>query len=186
MVRKKLSALNLAKASGLDMILSWLLEKNADLLAPVVTDVINCSFAEVGLLQSWEHVCIVPIPKQVPVYDVKMHLRPISLTPVLSKVAKEFVVDQHVKPTVLAKAGPRQFGTIPGSSTTEAFISITHAWNNATDRNGAIVRGALFDFKKAFDLFSYGILVQKLRLFVIHEAVISWIVDFLCCRKQRV
>ena len=113
MVRKKLSALNLAKASGLDMIPCWLLKENADLLAPVVTDVINCSFAKVRLLQSWKHADIVSIPKHMPVYDVYRHLRPISLTPVLSKVAEEFVVDQHVKPAVLAKADPRQFGTIP-------------------------------------------------------------------------
>ena len=185
-VLKKLSALNPAKSSGPDMIPSWLLKENADLLAQVVTDIMNCSFAEARLPQSWKHADIVPIPKRVPVYDVNRHLRPISLTPVLSKVAEEFVVAQYVKPAVLAKVDPRQFGTIPGSSTTEALISMTHAWNCATDGNGATVRAVLFDFKKAFDLIDHGILVQKLRLFDIHEAVVSWITDFLCCRKQRV
>ncbi|KAL9985210.1 hypothetical protein ACROYT_G007584 [Oculina patagonica] len=63
---------------------------------------------------------------------------------------------------------------------------MTHAWNCATDGNGATVRVVLFDFKKAFDLIDHEILIQKLRLFDIHEAVIAWIVDFLCCRKQRV
>ena len=185
-VLKKLSALNPAESSGPDMIPSWLLKENADLLAQVVTDIMNCSFAEARLPQSWKHADIVPIPKQVPVYDVNRHLRPISLKPVLSKVAEEFVVAQYVKPAVLAKVDPRQFGTIPGSSTTEALISMTHAWNCATDGNGATVRAVLFDFKKAFDLIDHGILVQKLRLFDIHEAVVSWITDFLCCRKQRV
>ena len=161
------------------MIPSWLLKENADLLAPVVSDIIKCSVAEARLPQSWKHADIVPIPKQVPVYDVNRHLRPISLTPVLSKVAEEFVVEQYVKPAVLAKVNPRQFGTIPGSSTTEALISMTHAWNCATDGNGAIVRTVLFDFKKAFDLIDHRILVQKLRFFDIHEAVIPWITDFL-------
>ena len=122
----------------------------------------------------------------MPVYDVNKHLRPISLTPALSKVAEEFVVEQHVKPAVLEKVDPGQFGTIPGSSTTEALISMTHAWYSATDGNGATVRAVLFDFKKAFDLINHGILVQKLRLFNIPEAVILWITDFLSCRKQRV
>ena len=122
----------------------------------------------------------------MPVYDVNRHLRPISLTPVLSKVAEEFVVEQYVKPAVLAKVDPRQFVTIPGSSTTLALISMTHAWNSATDGNGATVRAMLFDFKKPFDPIDHGILVQTLRLFDIHEAIISWITDFLCCRKQRV
>ena len=146
-VLKKLSALNPAKASGHDMIPSWLLKENADLLAPLVT-YITCSFAEARMPQSWTHADIVPIPKQVPVYDVKRHLRPISLTPALSKVAEEFVVEPHVKPAVLAKVDPKQFGTIPGSNTTEALFSMTHAWNSATDGNGATVRAVLFDLKR--------------------------------------
>ena len=185
-VLKKLSVLNPAKSSAPDMIPSWLLKENADLLAPAVTDIINCSFAEARLPQSWKHADIVPIPKQVPVYDVNKHLRPISLTPVLSKVAEEFVVEQYVKPAVLEKVDPGQFGTIPGSRTTEALISMTHAWYKATDGNGATVRAVLFDFKKAFDRIDQGILVQKLRLFNIPEAVILWITDFLSYRKQRV
>ncbi|PFX19098.1 hypothetical protein AWC38_SpisGene16507, partial [Stylophora pistillata] len=147
-------------------------------------NIINCSFAEARLLQSWKHADIVPILKRVPVYDANRHLRHVSLTPVLSKVAEEFVVEQYVKPAVLAKVDPGQFGTIPGSSTTEALM--THAWNSATDGNGATVRAVLFNFKKAVDLNDHGILIQKLRLFDIHEAVISWFTDFLCCRKQRV
>ena len=97
-VLKKLSVLNPAKSSGPDMKPFWLSEENEDLLAPAVTDIINCSFGEARLPQSWKHADIVPIPKQMPVYDVNKHLQPISLTPVLSKVAEEFVVEQHVKP----------------------------------------------------------------------------------------
>ena len=62
---------------------------------------------------------------------------------------------------------------------------MTHAWCSATDENGATVRAVRFDFKKAFDIIDHGILVQKLRLFNIPEAVILWITDFLICRKQR-
>ena len=80
-VLKKLSVLNPAKSSGPDMIPSWLLKENADLLAPAVTDIINCSFTEVRLPQSWKHADIVPIPKEIPVYDVDKHLHPLSLTP---------------------------------------------------------------------------------------------------------
>ena len=36
-------------------------------------------------------------------------------------MAKEFVAEQYVKPAALEKMDPRQFGTIPESSTTEAF-----------------------------------------------------------------
>ena len=36
-------------------------------------------------------------------------------------MAKEFVAEQYVKPAALEKMDPWQFGTIPESSTTEAF-----------------------------------------------------------------
>ena len=45
-VLKKLIALNPAKAFGPDGVPAWLLKENADLLAPVVTDILNCSYLE--------------------------------------------------------------------------------------------------------------------------------------------
>ena len=76
--------------------------------------------------QSWKDANITPVPKQNPIHDVNKHLRPISLTPVLSKVAEDFVVESFLKPVVLAKVDVRQFGTVPGSSTTQALISMVH------------------------------------------------------------
>ena len=185
-IYRKLASLNPTKASGPDKIPAWLLKENADILAPVVTDILNCSFSEARLPQSWKHADITPIPKQTPVRDVNKHLRPISLTSILSKLAEEIVVDRFVKPAVLKQIDPRQFGTVPGSSTTEALASMTHSWIKATDGNGATVRALLFDFKKAFDLIDHRILVSKLRVYGIPEAVLSWITDFLTDRKQRV
>ena len=61
-----------------------------------------------------------------------------------------------------------------------------HAWNSATDGNGAAVRVVLFNFKKAFDLIDHRILVGKLCLCDFPDPVICWIIDFLTSRKQRV
>jgi hypothetical protein len=185
-VFEKLALLNPHKASGPDNVPAWLLKENADILAPVMTDILNSSYSEAQLPSSWKQADITPIPKSTPVYDINKHLRPISLTPILSKLAEEFVVDRHVKPAVLAKVDPRQFGTVPGSSTTEALVSMIHTWTNATDGNRATVRVVLFDFKKAFDLSDHHILIRKLHSYDISDAVISWITDFLTARKQRV
>ena len=96
------------------------------------------------------------------------------------------MVDRYVKLAVLAKVDPGQFGTVPFSSTSEALVSMIHAWNSATDGNGATVRVVLFDFKKAFDLIDHRILVGKLSLYDTPDPVISWIIDFLTSSKQRV
>ena len=88
----KLAALNPTKASGPDGIPSWLLKENADILARPVASILNSSFCEARLPQSWKKANIIPIPKHNPVQDVNKHLRPISLTAILSKVAEDYVV----------------------------------------------------------------------------------------------
>ena len=108
------------------------------------------------------------------------------MTPILSKVTEDFVIENFVKSAVLKKVDPCQFGTIPGSNTTQALISMLHSWNKATDGSGAMVRAVLVDFKKAIDLIDHHILVQKLKSYDIPEGIVDWIIDFLTCRKQRV
>ena len=139
-VFKKLSGLNPSKSTGPDGIPGWLLKENADLLTLPVLDILNASFRESRLPPSWKEADIVPIPKQKPVIGVNKNLRPISLTPVLSKVAEDYVVEDFVKPAVLEKVDRRQFGTIPGTCTTHALVSMVHSWLCATDGNGATVR----------------------------------------------
>ena len=63
-VFKKLASLNPTKASGPDGIPSWILKENSDILAFPVSEILNCSYQEVCLPQSWKHADITPIPKQ--------------------------------------------------------------------------------------------------------------------------
>ena len=154
-VRKKLSKLNTCKANGPDNIPGWLLKKNADILAGPVSDILNYSYREGCLPSSWKHSDVVPVPKQKPVRDVNKHLRPISLTPILSKMSEDYVVDTYVKPAVLKY---QQFGVVPKSSTTHSLISMLHSWLESTDGNGATSRAVLFDFRKAFDLIDHHVL----------------------------
>lgn len=161
-VYKKLIKLNRTKAHGPDGISGWVLKENADLLAEPIADILNSSYREGRLPPSWKEANVVPVPKQKPVQDINKHLRPISLTPILSKIAEEYVVDSYVKPAVLQKIDPQQFGTIPKSSTTHALISMIHYWAKSTDGNGSTTRVMLFDFRKAFDLIDHHVLARKI------------------------
>ena len=185
-VLQKLRTLNPNKASGPDQIPSWLLKDNADILAAPVADILNSSFQESRLPKSWKRADITPLPKQSLVLDVNKHLRPISLTPILSKVAEDYVVEEYIKPAVLVKVYWNQFGTVPNSSTAHALISMLHTWYQKTDGNSSTVRVVLFDFKKAFDLIDHRILLEKLKNFDMPEWVCLWIEDFLTDRHQRV
>ena len=61
-----------------------------------------------------------------------------------------------------------------------------YQWLRATDGTGSTVRTALLDFRKAFDLVDSHILVAKLLSLGVKPSVVSWIIDFLRARQQRV
>ena len=185
-VYKVLASLNPRKASGPDGVSNWVLNEYAEILAQPVCSILNSSFNEQQLPTSWKTADIVPIIKSKPVTEICKHLRPISLTPALSKVAEEFVVSKHIGPAILCQIDPNQFGVIPKSSTSMAAISMIHNWSQSTDGSGAAVRIVLFDYKKAFDLIDHGILAEKISRLPIPKAVVRWAIDFLQDRKQRV
>ena len=91
-----------------------------------------------------------------------------------------------VKPAVLGKIDPNQFGTIPNSPTVHALIDMTHSWLQNTDGNGATTRDVLLDFRKAFDLIDHSILARKLCNYNLPSQVLEWVFEFLRNRKQRV
>ncbi|XP_068707894.1 uncharacterized protein [Montipora foliosa] len=159
-VHTALLKLNPRKASGPDGIGNWLLKEYADFLAEPITHILNSSFAEHELLSPWKFADVIPLPKLKLITNVSKHIRPISLTPSLSKVAEDFVVLMYVGPAILKVIDPNQFGAIPKLSTAQALISMVHEWARATDGTGAAVRVVLLDYKKAFDLIDHQILLS--------------------------
>ena len=182
----KLVSIKSSKAPGPDSIPGWLLKENACALAEPISEILNSSYYENKLPSSWKMADVSPIPKQKPVQDISKHLRPISLTPAISKLAEEFVVDRFIKPAILQIVDSRQYGVIPKSSTTQSLIGLVHNLAKATDGSGALVRVVMFDYKKAFDLIDHHILVTKLYTLDIPPEIINWVSDFLTNRQQRV
>ena len=186
LINHKLNALNRSKAPGPDGIPNWILEEFAAVLSNPISIIINSSYLEQKLPNAWKQANIIPIPKDKPIRDINKNLRPISLTPALSKLAEDIVIEKYVSHAVLEVVNQDQFGGIPKSSATFALISIIHTCAQATDGTGASVRLLLFDYRQAFDLIDHNILVHKIRKLSIPLSIIHWIIDFLTSREQRV
>ena len=167
------------KASGSDGIPNWLLKEYADILSHPITSILNSSFAEQRLLASWKHADVIPVPKKKPINDIKNQLRFKSLTPAMSKIAEEFVIEFYIGPAILKTIDPDQFGAKPKSSTDQALISMLHYLSKETDGTSAAVRLVLFYYRKAFDLIDHHLLVQKLNGLDIPLWVLNWVTDFL-------
>lgn len=125
--------LTAAKAGGPDCIPNWIIKEYAESLAYPVSTILTASFKEQKLPRSWKCADVTPLPKNKPIKDIKKDLRPISLTPSISKVAEDSIVTQHLKPAVLGQLDPAQFGAIPKSLTTFALLEMFPEWSNGTD-----------------------------------------------------
>ena len=66
-----------------------------------VTRILNFSYKEQRLPCVWKLADVSPLPKKKPVKEIKKDLRPISLTPCMSKIAEGYVVDDFIKPAAL-------------------------------------------------------------------------------------
>ena len=148
-------------------------------------DILNTSFSEQKLPRSWKDADVKPLMKVKPVTTIAKHIRPISLTPALSKLAEDFVVSKYIGSAVLETIDSNQFGAIPNSSTLHALISIMHTWAQATDGTSSVVRVVCLDYRKAFDLVDHGILAAKILGLRIPRGIARWVCDFLMDRRQR-
>jgi hypothetical protein len=175
------------KAVGPDQIPNWILKTCAKNIAPAICSIWNASIAQSHLPQVWKSADICPLAKVTPPTKIDKHLRPISLTPVLSKglesFIKTFVMD--IFEDILDE---NQFGSIKGSSTIYALLTLLHQWHLNLDKGGtgSIIRVVLLDFSKAFDLVDHNIILQKFKDAGIPPILLKWIAVFLQERKQRV
>ena len=186
-MQRALDVLNPRRACGPDRTPSWLLKEYCDLVAYPITEILNASNSEQRLPTIWKMDDVTPLPKKKPVIDIQEELRPISLTPCISKVAEEYVMDGFVKPAVMNILDDNHYGAIPNSSTSMALSNMLHSWSLGTDGNGATVKTLLLDYRKAFDLIDYSILARKLRnQYKLPASIINWIIDFLSDRSQRI
>ena len=129
-----------------------------------------------------EKANVIPIPKIASPEDITKDLRPISLTPTLSKTCEQFVTDWLLE-YIKEKIDRRQFGSL---KITHALLSFVHHLLYETDTSKTAVRVFLLDFSKAFDLIDHNILLYKLYEMKVPSTITNWNRSFLFERKQRV
>ena len=115
-IENKLSRLPLQKASGPDELPKWLLVDFCGVLAGPIASTANASLRKRNIPTLWKSADICHVPKISPPQVIESDLRPISLTPVLSKVMEDFVYKwllQYVTPNINLS----QFGALKGTST---------------------------------------------------------------------
>jgi len=132
----------------------------------------------------WKQANVVPVPKVNPPKSIASDLRPIAMTPTVSKVL-ESIVGSWILDQVRSQLDDHQFGALKGRSTTHALIDMLHYWHKALDE-GHSVRMLFVDYEKAFDHVDHCVVIQKLKAYGVPDFITRWVTSFLAERQQRV
>ena len=143
-------------------------------------DMMNLSLSKYSVPSQWKRACILPVPK-IPVPLSLSDYRPISITPILSRIMERIVVKEFIYPTLLhAPSGlcfSDQFAFHPSASTTAALVHLLHTITNQLQNNPYVIVYAL-DFSKAFDSVRHSAVLNKFSRLNIPDHVYNWIEAF--------
>ena len=183
-VFNKLSHINTRKAPGPDNLPNWILKEFAFALCDPICCIFNTSVQQGIVPTLWKSANVTPIPKVKPAQSIQDDLRPISLTPTISKLL-ESLVGQWMLETVSTQFDAKQFGGIKGRSTLHALVDILQIWHTALDDKN-FCRVLFIDYSKAFDHVDHTIVLNKMADMGIPNFIIQWMFSFLQQRQQRV
>ena len=162
------------------------LKKLAKLLAPKLAKIFRSLLSSEGFPRVWRSANIIPIPKGSSCSQYLSDYRPISITPVLSKIYEKllskklskYVEDSNVLPDT-------QFGFRRGLGTADALLTLIHDLQSGLDSRSE-ARVISLDFSSAFDLVSHDALLFKLGSIGVGGRVLRIIYEFLTDRSQCV
>ena len=183
-VRDQLRQLKPNKATGLDKVSSRLLKDSADVIAPVLTNIINCSFRNKSFPQSWKSAKVMALFKNSDA-DNCDNYRPISVLPTVSKIverAAHIQLYNHLDSNGLLHV--KQFGFRRKRSTSSALLQFSD--DILQNMEDGLVTGVVFlDLKKAFDTVNHRVLLLKLRALGVDDSAVAWLKIYLTNRCQR-
>jgi len=165
---------------GLDNIPAWFLKVGSPFFSGPICNMMNLSLSSSIVPRQWKIASILPIPK-IPAPLTPSDYRPISITPILSRMLERVVVTDFIYPS-FQSAPPDlnfldQFAFQPTASTTVALIHLLHVISELLDTNPFVIVYAL-DFSKAFDSVRHSAVLDKYLQLEMPDNIYNWIESF--------
>lgn len=172
--------------AGPDGIFPLFFKKSADILAPKIA-VIFRKLARSGRFSlCWRTANVTPISKMGVATSSPSDYRPISITPILSKIFERLLAKRLMVYAEKNDLLPSlQFAYRKGLSTCDAVLIISNRVQKALD-TGSEARMVGLDFSAAFDRVNHKALIYKLCQLGIGGPFLNILIEFLSNRKQRV
>jgi len=184
-VNKIIDNLKPKSSTGIDGLSSKLIKHIKLAITQPLTIIINQMFTTGIFPDRLKHAKVIPLYKKEEDYLIKNY-RPVSLLPVLSKVAERVMHNQvHDHFHTLKLYYNSQYGFRKLHSTELATIELIDRITTSLD-NGGIPINIYIDLSKAFDTLDHRILLHKLDYYGIHGKALLLFKSYLENRKQCV
>ena len=172
--------------SGPDGIFPLFFIKTAGILAPKIAVIFRKLVRAGKFSLFWRTANITPTSKSVTAGSSPSDYRPISITPILSKIFERVLAKRLNSFAEKNDLFPsHQFGFRKGLGACDAVLTISDKVQKALD-SGSEARMVGLDFSAAFDRVNHKALIFKLRQLGIGGQFLSILTDFLTNRRQRV
>lgn len=168
-----------SKNAGIESVPAWVYSSCADVLAPIVTFIMNASFSTGTVPQILKFSIVRPIAKVGKPSTVSDY-RPISLLSPIHKIMERLVLKYWLKPICSSDLFNDQFAFVPfkGRGTTVALTLLYGCILRFLDKPG-IARVILADMSKAFDRALPSHCVERLDSMGAPVELLYWLFDYM-------
>lgn len=157
-----IKSMNSSAAVGLDKISTFLLKFLVDILAPIISKLINKSFSDGFFPETLKKVKVVPVYKAGD-KTLLNNYRGITIPSALSKIAEIVLLHRMQRHIInFNLMNQNQFGFSPHSNTTAATLHLVNAIQQSLDKS-LYVAVVFIDLSKAFDCVDHHLLLEKLN-----------------------
>lgn len=176
------------KSCDLDPWPTWIVKQHLDIVAPMLTQLINCSLSSGEFPHSWKMALITPILKKPGIDPTQpSSYRPVSNLPFASKVLERIVNAQLTDYLNLHDLHhPFQSAYRAQHSVETALLKVQNDIFSAVDQRKTVAL-ILLDLSAAFDTVDHQVLLQRMQnKFGIGATVLKWMSSYLSAREQKV
>lgn len=167
-------------ATGLDGLPAWFIRQAAPGIATPLAWLFKQSLVQSIVPRQWKVASITPVPKVSQPLSCSDY-RPISITPVLSRVLERLIIRSTIYPLIVqpevAIALSEQYAFRPSGSTTAAIIAILNKLSDLSESHEYVHVIAL-DFSRAFDTVRHTTLFEKLAKLALPDHLYNWLVSY--------
>ena len=168
---------------GPDQVLSFVLQKASNILAPLVLELFTHILKNRTWPDVWKVSHITPLHKKGPKSSIENY-RPISILCKRSLILEQIIFN-FLHPKVLKLIHRKQHGFMEARSTVTQMVSYLDLVYRAMDSNTPTL-SVYFDVQKAFDSVPHHLLLSKLKLFSLCPGFIKLMESYLSNRFQIV